>query len=249
LEGVAVSLARLEEHRRLWDRKVVLREVYRVWFEELLEQARGRVVEIGAGPGLLARFARARRPDLHWVAADLIWAPWNQLSADAAHLPFRAGSVDTVVGLDVIHHLARPLDFLGEAGRILKVGGRLALVEPWVTMLSYPIYRWLHEEGCRPDLDPRRPFAEASGKDAFEGDAAVASRLVDLPPETWSGLGLSPPTARPENTFAYLLSLGFQPRCLLPSRLLRPLLWLDRATSGAASWLGMRALLVWERLA
>lgn len=117
-----------------------------------------------------------------------------------------------------------------------------------MTPFSYPIYRWLHEEGCRLDLDPTRPFADVSSKDAFEGDAAVPGRLVCLPQETWRGLGLSPPTARPENTFAYLLSLGFQPRNLLPSRLVRPLLWLDRATGRAAHWLGMRALVVWERL-
>lgn len=103
-----MSLARLEEHRRVWHRKAVLREVYGVWFEELLEQASGRVVEVGAGPGLLAGYARARRPELHWAATDLIVAPWNHLTADATHLPFRTGSVDTVLGLDVIHHLARP---------------------------------------------------------------------------------------------------------------------------------------------
>jgi SAM-dependent methyltransferase len=244
-----MSRERLDVHRQVWQRKAVLRAVYQVWFAELLEQASGRVVEVGAGPGLLAGFAREQRPELRWTATDLIAAPWNHLAADASRLPFLTGSVDTVLGLDVVHHLARPLDFLGEAGRILRPGGRLAVVEPWVTPLSFPVYRWLHEEGCRLDLDPTAPFAGAEEKDAFAGDAAVLRRLVSLTSHgTWAGLGLSPPRVRPENTFAYLLSLGFQPGCLLPRRLVPPFLWLDRATRFAAGWLGMRALAVWERL-
>jgi len=40
------------------------------------------------------------------------------------------------------------MTFLLEAQRILLPGGRLILVEPWVTPFSYFIYRYIHQEDC-----------------------------------------------------------------------------------------------------
>ena len=57
-------------------------------------------------------------------------------------------------------------------------------------------YRFLHQEECRLDVDPWQPFtaSTASGKDAFEGDAAVPWRIVRAASEhDWAELGLLPP--------------------------------------------------------
>ena len=56
--------------------------------------------------------------------------------------------------------------------------GRIALMEPWVTPVSYPIYRFVHQEGCTLGIDPWDPFGAAAGKDAFEGDGALPWRIV-----------------------------------------------------------------------
>src|SRR5262249_14340728 len=121
--------------------------------------------------------------------------------------------------------------------------------EPWVTPFSYPIYRFLHHEGCRLGLDPLDPFAASRGhKQAFEGDAAVVWRLCRrLGPGEWAALGFEPPRLRQLNGFAYLLSLGFRPASLLPERLAPVVLELDRLTGLAAACLGLRALVSWER--
>lgn len=243
-----MSLERLELHRRIWSGKPALRDVYGVWFDRLLEGIpRGaRVLEVGAGPGLLSGFARRQRPDLRWIASDLLVAAWNDVAADAERLPLAAASVDGVVGLDVVHHLRRPAAFLAEAARVLRPGGRLSVLEPWVTPLSYPIYRWLHQEGCRLGIDPWNPFGEQA-KDAFDGNAAVLWRLVQAASqEDWRRLGLTAPSLTPLNAFAYLFSLGFRQASLLPRPLARPLLWLDRRTQALAPWLGMRVLAIWR---
>jgi SAM-dependent methyltransferase len=246
-----VSLERLEDHRRIWSGKPVLQRVYEPWFDALLAEAgRGQhVLEVGAGPGFLAAHARARRPDLRWVATDVLAAPWNDVAADAGRMPFLDGSFDAVLCIDLVHHLARPRDFLSEAARVLRTGGRIAAVEPWISPMSYPIYRWLHEEGCDLGIDPWDPFpASAGSKQAFEGNGALAWRVVNAGDEgSWRAMGLDPPRIRRINAFGYLLSLGFRRASLLPERLVPLTLRIEAATAPLARLTAMRALVVWEK--
>jgi SAM-dependent methyltransferase len=249
---VKEGAARLAEHRRIWEKKPVLSRVYAVWFDALLSALppRPRVVEIGAGPGFLSGHARRRAPGQPWVATDVLETPWNDLVADGLRLPFRAGTFDAVVGLDLVHHLARPAAFFAEAARVLRPGGRIAVIEPWVSALSYPVYRWVHHEGCTLGLDPWNPFghAQTDGKDPFQGDAAVLWRLVrSTGPERWRELGFEPPAVTCLNGFAYLLSLGFREGTLLRGPLAPALMGADRALAPLARYAGMRALAVWEK--
>lgn len=246
-----MSLARLHEHRRLWSAKPVLARVYAPWFDALLEAAPhgSRVLEVGAGPGFLEAAASERRPDLRWIASDLHPAPWNDLAADAGRLPLAAASVDAVLGLDVLHHLPDPGAFFRESARVLRPAGRVALVEPWITPLSWVVYRFIHQEDCRLSVDPWRPFP-GPAKDSFEGDAAVPWKIVrTTPPGAWRDLGLHAPRAGRLNAFGYLLSLGFRPASLLPASLAGPMTALDRATRALAPLTALRALLVWEKAA
>lgn len=246
-----MSRARLEEHRRLWAAKPQLGRVYTPWFERLLAEAApgARVVEVGAGPGTLAAFARERRPDLRWLATDLEPVPWNDVAADAGRLPVRSGAAQAVLGLDVLHHLPEPRAFFGEAARVLAPGGRLALVEPWISPLSWPVYRFLHQEGCRLGIDPVRPFP-GPAKDSFEGDAALPWRIVrDTREADWQALQLGTPQVVRLPAFAYLLSLGFREASLLPRGLEEAALRLDRAAAGVAGLTALRAFVVWRKRA
>ena len=244
-----MSLERLHEHRRLWRVKPVLARVYEPWFSALLDAAPhgARVLEAGAGPGLLKEAARERRPDLRWIASDLHPLPWNDLAADACRLPLAAACVDAVLGLDVLHHLADPAAFFRETARVLGCEGRLALVEPWITPFSWVIYRFLHQEDCRLSVDPWNPFPP-HGKDSLDGDAAVPWKLVRATRAgRWADLGFSAPRVVRLNAFAYLLSLGFRPTSLLPQSLAPPIVALDRVARPIAPLAALRALLTWRK--
>jgi SAM-dependent methyltransferase len=248
-----VSLDRLERHLAIWREKPELRRVYEVWFDLLLDRLPPRAVtlEVGAGMGAFSSYARHRRPDLRWISTDLSATPWNDVVADALHLPFRDRTVDAVVGVDVLHHLARPRWFFTEAARVLRLEGRLALVEPWVSVLSFPIYRWFHQEGCS-FQEPWRPFAETGDttKAAFDGNAAVLRLLVRrTPPDQWPSLGFDPPRLELLNGLAYLLTLGFRKQSLLPAGVAAGAIRIDRWTRGLAPLLALRAVAVWMRRA
>ena len=180
-----MSRARLDEHRRIWSEKPVLSAVYEPWFDALVGQAPSGmpVLEIGAGPGFLRDHARRTRADLQWVATDIIGAPWIDVAADGSRLPFADRTFGAVLCLDLVHHLARPREFFAEASRVLRPGGRLAAVEPWVSPLSYPIYRWTHEEGCDLGIDP-----------GLRSDPAP--RRPSTATVRWPGRSSAPPTPR-----------------------------------------------------
>jgi SAM-dependent methyltransferase len=241
----------VERHQVLWAKKPALSHVYTVWFERLLSDIpRGeRVLEVGAGPGFFSRYAQRVRPDLSWLASDYLFVPGNKLVADALHLPLRDAAVGAVVGCDILHHLVRPASFCSEAARVLRPGGALLLLEPWISYLSYPVYRFLHHEECYSPADPWRPFdaEQSGGKLAFDGNLAISWNMTRrFAREDWARLGLQPPQVELCNGFAYLLSLGFRSGNLLPSvTLARALMRLDRWLQPAARWLAMRATLRW----
>ena len=135
----------LLRHRGVWEQKRSLRRVYNEeFFARLLAswKAGGTCIEVGAGPGSFKQLLPAV------ISTDLVCSPWLDVVADAQKLPFRNDSVTNVFGLDVLHHLEAPLTFLQEVERVLVAGGRLVLVEPWITPFSYLVYRCFHQEDC-----------------------------------------------------------------------------------------------------
>lgn len=222
----------LLNHRRVWEEKPVLRRIYnQEFFGRMLSfrKTGGISIEVGGGPG----FFKKLMPSV--VSTDLVWCEWLDAIADAQKLPFQSSSVTNLFGLDVLHHLAAPMKFLGEAERILIPGGRLILVEPWITPFSYLIYRYFHQEGCnlwaRPwDADAGQRSQE---KKALEGNPAIPYLLLGPRNrrKTLASLPcLTSLVMEPFCMFAYLLSCGFKPLNLLPEFLYPMVSRFERAT-------------------
>lgn len=239
------------EHRRVWEQKPVLRRIYNEeFFARLLsfQKPGGISIEVGGGPG----FFKQLLPTV--ISTDLVWSAWLDVVADAQTLPFQSSSITNIFGLDVLHHFAVPVKFLMEVERVLVPGGRLILVEPWITPFSYLIYRYLHHEQCDLSACPWdvNHSQILAGKKALDGNQAIPYLLFG-PRHRLETLRLTPRLNLAETQtfclFAYLLSIGFKPMSLLPEFLYSPVSKFERAT--ASLWrrlAALRVLLVLEKM-
>lgn len=241
------TLDRFTRHRRAWNENPALRSLYTRWYSEvkarLPDRALGRWVELGSGPG----FARQVIPELE--LSDVVRAPWHNHEVDAEALPFAASTVGALVLFDVLHHLARPAVFLAEASRVLAPGGRLIMCEPNISPLSFPVYRFFHEERCDLSVDPLGDVV-SKDNDPFDGNQAIPSLLLG---RHRAALEKQFPTLRLIELrrlagLSYPASGGFSRRPFLPGFLWKALLAAeDRLPSAAFRLFGFRLLAVFQR--
>ena len=206
----------------------------------------GRTLEIGGGSGNLKNFV----PEV--VSTDILSAPWLDAVADAQRLPFAAGAFDNVVLFDVLHHIERPRMFLDEAARVLRPGGRIVMVEPAITPVSGLFYRNFHPEPVIMSADPLLDGPLDPARDAFEANQAIPTLLFSRQQARFATefpvLRLT--ESRRLALFTYPLSGGFRPWSLLPARLVRPILGIERWLEPVLGWfMAFRMIVVIERRA
>jgi SAM-dependent methyltransferase len=235
-------------HRGAWEAKETLRLLYRDYHRRLIEICPdGRILDIGGGTAHIKDFSS----DI--ISTDILWFPGIDVVADAHRLPFPDRFFSGVVMLDVLHHLERPIEFLREASRVLKPGGRLAMIEPAMTTVARQFYRRFHEEPVDMDADPFAAVTVNPDRDPFDANQAIPTLLFATPAArgrveqvipalrvrsvTWLGL------------FAYPLSGGFQTWSLMPSALVRATLALeDKMPEIIRKQIAFRMMIVIERV-
>ena len=167
---------------------------------KLLQAARGRVLDVGAGTGanlphypmdrvselvLLdvgrGMLARARR------RAEALGLPVEFREASAEHLPFEDGRFDTVVFTWSLCSIPDPMQALREARRVLKPDGKLLVLEH-VRSREPGLARWQDRctplssavgGGCHLNRDTRQNI-EAAGF-AFEAVEEEPETRISIP--------------------------------------------------------------------
>ena len=238
--GLAQTLL---EHERAWEDRPLLRRIYREWFALLaakLSGVAGVTLELGSGIGRLRELV----PDI--VTSDVEETPWADRVVDAAALPYGDGELANIVLLDVFHHLPNPAAFLDEAARTLVQGGRVVMIEPYVSPLSALAYR-LHHERLELDADG---FAESDAADPLDANLAQTTlaffRQRHEYGRRWPELPIA--EQRLLSLLVYPLSGGFTRRPLLPPPLFAPLDAVERVLTPFLGRLAaFRCLVVLER--
>lgn len=234
----------LGRHQAVWKTKPILRYLYTAWYEELAACLRsGRTLEIGGGTGNLKEFA----PSV--ICTDIVRVPWLDAVVDAQRLPFRTASINNIVLFDALHHIEGVRLFFDEAVRILKPGGRILIMDPYVSWASWPVYRFLHPEPVDLKADPLEMSLANPARKPFDANQAVATilfeRAFDAFQRQYPQLGKR--VHRRMAFVAYPLSGGFERPSLLPMWLVRPVLALERGLSFLSRLLAFRILVVLEK--
>jgi len=225
--------------RQIIASKPFLRAIYDEWYQMIaahLPEVPGRVLELGSGAGYLNRFI----PGL--ISSEVLFIPGVSLVADARRLPFRDASLSAIVFTDVLHHMTDVRSFFVEAGRCLHQGGKVLMIEPWVTPWSQFINTHFHHEPFRPDardwsLTSSGPLSGANGaipwivfvRDRNRFDLEFPSLVIER--------------IRPFLPFRYLVSGGVGMRNLMPGFLHRSWARLEQLLDGQMNTLAMFAFI------
>lgn len=234
-------------HRAHWEKKKAVRLLYRDFHRQLLDACpAGPVLDIGSGTAHIKEF----RPDI--ISTDILSFQGIDVVADAHRLPFADQIFASVVMLDVLHHLERPIEFLKEASRVLRPSGRLAMMEPAMTTLARQFYDRFHEEPVDMRADPFATVEINPDRDPFDANQAIPSLLFATEPAR-RRLEQTIPSLRVRSVewlslFAYPMSGGFQKWSLIPAALVAPTLAFERRMPALVrKHLAFRMLVVLER--
>ncbi len=229
--------------RQLLRENGFLRKIYDEWYDAIVAElppGGAPILELGSGGG----FLEDRLPGL--LTSEVQVCPHVRVVLDGQRLPLPDRCLRAIVMTDVLHHLPESRRFFSEAARCVRPGGRVVMIEPWVSSWSSFIYTRFHHEPFRPDADtwefPRGgPLSAANmalpwimfvrDRQQFEREFPQW-RLVSV---------------RPFMPFRYLLSGGVSMRALMPVWTFGVWRVVERVLSPWSTRLGMFAQVVLER--
>jgi len=225
----------INRNAEVWKAKALLRDVYFQMYAKVANwidtSVGGKIIEIGSGIGNFGEF----RSDV--VLTDQSIQPWIDLTRSAYRLPFLDRTVSHIVMFDVFHHLSAPRAFFESARSAMANGGRIIVVEPYISLVSSVAYGVFHDEpiAWRAKIEdiPSTEYYAAQGN---------ATRLLfgDL---HWLP-GWRVVHREAFSAFGYLLSGGFSRPALYPRALLSTFNTVDRALSHFPKLFGARCLIV-----
>ena len=141
----------IHSNRQAWERKPLLKAVYRKFHEliasRLDRSVKGQIVELGSGMGSIKEVI----PDC--ITTDLFPNPWLDRQENAYRLKFADGSVSNLILFDVWHHLRYPGPALLEFQRVLAPGGRVIIFDQAISWTGRLVYGLFHHEPIGMDLE------------------------------------------------------------------------------------------------
>ena len=226
--------ATLRNRARLGANKNLLfwyRELYRDQFKEFPNPAALSILEIGSGTSPLKQFLS------NVVTSDVLDLDYLDLVFDCHEIDkldvIKNNSLDVITVTNVLHHLKSPIAFLNRAASKLKSGGKLIATEPFFSVLSTVIFKYLHHE----PVDFRISEPELGDLEGPLASANIALPwLIFFRNSEWlqhlnDKFDLAHLSARPFSALSYMITGGISHRLPVPPLLYRMLFPVDLALS------------------
>jgi SAM-dependent methyltransferase len=154
-------------HGEILQNKGFLKKLYADFYHILKDaihfddRAGRKIIELGSGGG----FIKDVIPNI--LTSDILEIPSVDLVFSATEMPFENASVDSLVMIDVLHHIPDVRKFFQEVVRCLKQGGTVAMIEPANTLWGRFIYQNFHHETFDPNagwtFESKGPLSTANG--------------------------------------------------------------------------------------
>jgi ubiquinone/menaquinone biosynthesis C-methylase UbiE len=207
------------------------RELYRDQFRDFPDPAALSILEIGSGTSPLKQFQS------NIITSDVLKLDYLDLVFDCHEIDkldaIKDNSLDVITLTNVLHHLKSPIAFLNRAAGKLKPGGKVIATEPFFSILSTGIYKYLHHEAVEFDV-PEPELSEVRGPLASANQALpwmIFFRRRDWLhrlDENYDMVGLS---VRPFTALSYMITGGISHKLPVPHFLYRILFPVDLALS------------------
>jgi SAM-dependent methyltransferase len=207
------------------------RELYRDQFNDFADPAALSILEIGSGTSPLKQFLA------NVVTSDVLELDYLDLVFDCHEIDkldaIKNNSLDVITLTNVLHHLKSPIAFLNRAASKLKTGGKVIATEPFFSVVSTFIFKYLHPEAVDFQI-PEPELGEVQGP--------LASANIALPwliffrRREWlqrlnDKFDVANFSARPFSALSYMFTGGISHRLPVPHFVYRMLFPLDLALS------------------
>jgi SAM-dependent methyltransferase len=207
------------------------RELYRDQFKDFPNPAALSILEIGSGTSPLKQFLS------NVVTSDVLNLDYLDLVFDCHEIDkldaLKDNSLDVITLTNVLHHLKSPIAFLNRAASKLKPGGKVIATEPFFSILSTVVFKYLHHEA----IDFRISEPELGHVEGPLGSANIALPwLIFFRKREWlqslnDKFDLTTISTRPFSALSYMATGGISHRLPVPRFLYRTLFPIDLAFS------------------
>jgi hypothetical protein len=141
LEKTLVNREKLKKNYNLiyWYKKLYINA-----FSSISDIDQKSILEIGSGTSPLKMFY----PNI--ITSDVLNLDHIDIIFDCHNIAdfsdIKDHSLDVITLTNVLHHLRDPITFLINSTCKLTEGGQIIIVEPYFSILSYPLFKFLHHE-------------------------------------------------------------------------------------------------------
>lgn len=224
------------------NKKQFLKLLYKDFYKELRPKKipKGKIIEIGSGPG----FIKDIIPNA--ITTDVVKGQDIDKVFSATKIPYKNNTVSCFVMLNVFHHIKNPQKALKEMLRCLKPGGKIVMLEPYITPLSYLVYKYIHYEAF--DANSKWKIM-GSGRMTGANTALpwiVFNRDREIFKKNFPNLEIS--RVKIHTPFSYILSGGVSKYQLVPSSAFSLIRKIEKKIAPINNFIGMFATIELKKI-